>query len=298
MKKILLTVFIFFATITTSYNIPSAWADSEKITIGGYEDYPPFGWLDDNNRLQSVFGVIMDNLKTEINKDFIYRTYKQTEENWGEDVANKQLDIFLGAYNQSDKFERMQLMYPAILSNPVTFFMLTIRTGEVKTPEDLKRLKGLRYSGEVFTDFVENRLSELNLEPCDSFYDIFEKLFTRKADYVVTGYYFGMIEAIKSGLKNYIAISKQPLWNIPVFVGVSETSPHKDRIIRHIARYFNDKQVKNDVNEKLQDIIRQFERQYAGVVPPTFDVNAKSATEEANEAKAAAPLQNNKPTND
>lgn len=291
MKKILLTVFIF-SIICLSFISLSSAEERAYINIGGYTDYPPFGYIhnDKDNEWRSVFSPIVDNMFQEIKKEHDFQTYQGDEtEKISNDISSGEIDMFIGAYNQTNRFDKLIILYPSIFSNPITFFTLPSKTADIKTSEDLKKLKGVRYSKEIYTDFIENKLSELNLEKVDTTYDMFAKLFTRQADYILSSYYFGFISAIKLGVSRQISFSKTPLWNIPVFVGVSAKSKFRDTIIYHIKRYFEDEKVIADVKGRLQQIIDEFEKEYSGVVPPAFNTtpDAEQTTPQVQEQDEA-----------
>lgn len=283
MKKALLTIFIFFAVITTGWlfaTSQSSASGSVTITIGGYNNYAPFGYMDENDKWKTVFQKVFENMAAEIDANIVYKFYDIKDTDIiARDIREAKVDLFVGAYNQTEEFENLYLIFPAMVSNPVALFVLPSQISEIKSLEDMKKLRGARYSGEVFNDFVENKLQTYNLERIDSAYDMFEKLFTKKIDYILSGYYFGMIEAVKIGINHQIAASKQTLLNIPVFVGITQMSPYRDLIARHVNRYFQDEKVVADIKDNFRAILEDFENKYAGVVPPTFGLEKEVAAD-------------------
>lgn len=302
MKKILLTIFIFLLAITTCYNNSKAESPrnaKSSIIIGGYKDYMPIGYSydDDNNNYQTIFIAIKEKIRKDFSRPGVSMLlYDMSDSDSIEkDIRTGKIDIFIGGYNQTKKFENLHLLFPAILSNPVTFFVLPERVSSLKTAEDIVPLKGVRYAKEVFSDFVEGKLQKLKIETVDSTYDMFEKLFTREVDYILTGYYFGIIEAMKLGVRHQIATSKNPLWNIPVFIGISQISPHRDKLARYISSYYQDDNNVSEVKDNLRKILEQIENEYIGIVPPTFGLDKK--TNENNETEATTVIEKNSDTN-
>lgn len=275
MKKILLTIFVclFILSVNTSHA-------RDYIEVSGFDDYPPFGYNHRQDRgieWRSVFMPIVDNMLLEINKKVSYQTYHQTsDKEISEAIKMGDIDLFLGAHNQSDRFDKLMLFYPSILSNPITFFVIPSKMADIKSAEDLQKLKGVRYSGEIFTDFIEEKIKSWDIEKVDTTYELFEKLFTKQADYILSSYYFCYIEAVKLGVSHQIAFSKTPIWNIPLFVGVSYKSPYRDTITYHIKRYFEDQRVISAIKSNLQKIINEFEKEYSGVVPPAYNTEEKT----------------------
>ncbi len=275
MKKVLITIFTLMLCFLSLLNSGYTAELRDYINISGFDDYPPFGYSrQEGNKTvwHSVMEVIVDNMTKEISKKVNYKTYHQNDATIAEAIANGEIDLFLSAYNQTNRFDKLAMFYPSVFSNPITFFVLPSRMAYIKTTEDLSKLKGVRYSGEIFTDFIENKLSDWNVEKVDSIYEVFEKIFTKQADYFLSSYYFGFIEAVKLGVSRQIAFSKTPLWNIPVFVGVAMKSPYNGAISYHITRYFEDEKVINEIKTRLQKIIEEFETEYSGAVPPAFNV--------------------------
>ena len=291
MKKILLTVFILSSIIITSYDAKSFVLYEEKKSLAktkmdmtGYIDYAPFGWVDTTNaniygKFNTVFQPMIDWFIKEYSIEMNYDLYQKKIDDLAQKVRQGDIDFFVGAYFETEIFKGLHLLYPAVIYNPITVFMLPNRINEVKSTDDLKKLKGVRNTYEYFSDFVEKKVAELNPMKVDSSYTMFEKLFTREADYIITSYYYGMIEAIKLGLKKQIAPAKQTLWNIPVFVGVSKISQHRDFISKRLTKYLQDKNNADIIQKNLQKIISDFEKQYEGVVPPTFGLEKPETTE-------------------
>lgn len=290
MKKILLTVFgiCLLAVVAGQASAFVRYEEKhpKKVTelrVTGYIDYAPFGYVDHPDSIvygnfHTVFQPMLDAFIKEANLKMHYELQQKTVDDLTQKVRQGDIDFFVGAYYQTEMFKGLDLLFPAAMYNPITVFMLPDRINEVKSTEDLKKLKGVRNTKEIFTDFVEKKVAELQPAEVDSAYAMFEKLFTREADYMITSYYNGMLEAARLGLRQQVAPAKQTLWNIPVFVGVSKTSHHRDMISKWLTRYLNDKKNLEILQQSLQQTVSDFEKQYEGTVPPTFGLeNQKEA---------------------
>ena len=298
MKKILLTVFISLFCAVLSYKAFAFVRYEEKhpkkvteLRVTGYIDYAPFGFVDNPNgfsygNFHTVFQPMIDTFIKDANLKMNYILNKPTVDDLTQKVRQGEIDFMVGAYYQTELFKGLELVYPAALSNPITVFMLPNRINEVKSTADLKKLKGVRNTNEIFSDFVERKVAELKPIEVDSSYQMFEKLFRKEADYIITSYYNGMLEAIKLGIRHQIAPAKQTLWNIPMFVGVSKTSRHREMISRYFTRYLNDKNNLEILQQHLQEMIKQFETDYAGVVPPTFGLDQSADSDKASSPSA------------
>lgn len=303
MKKILLTVFAI-ASLTAAFRQASAFVRYEdkhpkKVTevhMTGYIDYAPFGYVDNPNTLvygkfHTLFQPMIDYIIKEANLKMHYDLQQRTVDDLIQKVRAGDIDFMVGAYYETEKFKGLYLLYPAAVYNPITVFMLPNRINEVKSTEDLKKLKGVRNVDEAFSDYVEKQLEPLNLIEAENSYDMFEKLFTKKADYIVTSYYYGMIEATKLGIQKQVAPAKQTLWNIPMFVGVSKTSRHRDLIAKRLTSWLHNAENLKVLQASLQQMIKEIEQKYAGTVPPTFGL-------EKIEEPAAAPAVEEQPKNE
>lgn len=298
MKKILLTAFASFLVLNMAQPAYSFVRYEEKkpqkvteMKMTGYIDYAPFGYVDNPNTLvygafHTVFQPMIDSFIDEANLKMHYELQYKSVDDLVQKVRQGEIDFFAGAYYQTEMFKGLQLLYPAALYNPITVFMLPNRINEVKSTDDLKKLKGVRYKNEVFSDFVERQVALFNPVEAETSYEVFEKLFTKEVDYVITGYYFGMLEAIKLGIRHQIAPAKQTLWNIPVFIGVSKTSRNRDMIAKRLTRYLSNEKNREILQQSLQQVVKDFEKKYAGVVPPTFGLENQP---EAPAETAAAP---------
>lgn len=257
-----------------------------EVHMTGYINYAPFGWVDSPDKqiygnFHTLFQPMIDDLIVSANLKMKYDLHQPTVDDLVQKVREGEIDLIVGAYFQTELFRGVALLYPAALYNPITVFTVSNRVDNVKTTEDLKKLKGIRNTNEIFSDFVEKQIKDLNLAEADSAYSMFEKLFKREADYIVTSYYNGMVEAIKLGLQNQVAPAKQTLWRIPMFVGVSKTSKHRDLIEKRLIAWLHDENNIKRLQASLQKTINEIEEQYKGVVPPSFVTDEESEKDQA-----------------
>lgn len=306
MKKTLLTVFTFSVLTVLVHNALAfvRYEDKhpKKVTelhMTGYINYAPFGWVDNPDgvvygQFHTVFQPMIDTFIKEANIKMHYDLQQKTFDDLAQKVRQGDIDFMVGAYYQTEMFKGLHLLYPAAMHNPITVFMLPNRINEVKTTDDLKKLKGVRYTGEYFSDFVEKKVAELNPMEVDTIYQMFEKLFTKEADYIISSYYFGMLEAIRLGLKKQIAPAKEALWNIPVFVGVSKTSRNRELISKRLTKYLNETQNTDMLKRNIQNVINDFEKKYEGVVPPTFGLDKDDVIKKDENINSLSEKPNNK----
>ena len=288
MKKVLLTIFVL-GSVCWSATRALAFVRYEdkhpkretEVHVTGYIDYAPFGWVDNphepiKGNFHTLFQPLIDDLVESANLKMKYDMQRETVDELVQKVRQGDVDFIVGAYYQTEMFKGLAILFPAAIYNPITVFMIPNRIQEVKSTEDLKKLKGVRNVNEIFSDFVEKKIEELNLVEAESPYEMFEKLYTREVDYILTSYYNGMVEAAKLGLTPQIAAAKQTLWNIPMFVGVSKTSKHRDLIEKRLIQWLHDEKNINRLQNEMMTQIKEIQKKYDGVVPPTFGLEKQT----------------------
>jgi polar amino acid transport system substrate-binding protein len=77
-------------------------------------------------------------------------------------------------------------------------------------------------SGPEFDAFIKDKLDVARADGID---DAFEDLLSGKADYLIAGYYPGLAEAAKDGIKDQIEVMDQALLTAEMFVAFSKKSP-------------------------------------------------------------------------
>lgn len=262
-----------------------------EVRITGFIDYAPFGFTEHpdqkmRGKFTTVYQPMIDDFQKENNLKIIYNLKKINYGDAVQDVRRGEIDMIIGAYHETELYKGLELVYPSVLSNPVTVFMLPNRIDEVKNIEDLKKLKGVRIAKEFYSDYAEKQLKEYNLETVEKPYDLFERLFTKKADYILVSHYYGLIEASKLGLRNQIAVAKQTIWKMPLFIGVSKISPQRKLIIQKLTHYSENPVNQEKIKQNLMKMINSFEAANDGIVPPTFGLEKESASEASSSSSA------------
>lgn len=245
------------------------------IHITGFLDYAPFGFVEHpgekiHGKFTSVFEPMFETLAKENNLRVFYDTQKKDFPTLVQEVRKGEIDVIFGAYHQTELFRGLELIYPAAINNPITVFMLPDRINEVKSTDDLRKLKGVKIAHEVYSDYINEQLKQFSIETVDTPYEMFEKLFTRQADYILISHYYGLIEAVKLGLRGQIAVARQTLWQIPMFIGISKLSRERKMLAQKLTRYLEDENNRKAFQDDVARMLAEFEKNAQGVVPPTF----------------------------
>ena len=280
-KKILLTaIFVLFSAGNAAALVDFSGTKAEReITAVGFADYPPYGYeivkIDQDNNKQAgkrqyLFQELLNDFAKENNANMVYLNYLTDYNSIIRDVRSGNIDILLGMYHDTKLYAGLDYVLPAPISNPITLMTLPSRRNEIKSLEDVKKLKGAILEKEILSDFVTEQMKDYDVIKIRDPNELFRMLFTKEIDYVFTGYYTGLIEASKLGLRNYVAFSKQIIWDIPMFIGVSKVSEDRKFLIGRLGKYLERQDVQEKFKKYLLNIIHQFEVINNSVTPPMY----------------------------
>ena len=144
------------------------------------------------------------------------------------------------------------------------------RIGEVHKMDDLKNLKGGMDSREHLADYVTKAMKNYNVVYTDNSEELYRKLFTGEIDYVFTSYYYGIVQTSRLGIRRQVSFSKQSLWDMPLFIGVSKTAHYRKSLFSTLSKMLQNPKYKEDLQKHLIETIQNVERKNIGVVPPAF----------------------------
>ena len=252
-----------------------------KATFAGFTDYPPFGTLRNNNRGEKTYidyfdSAFMPFVSEALEAEGFF--FESTNvvvvpyRDWLNDVIEGKRDILFGAYHDTKMYKGLEYVMPALISNSIMVIMLPERIDNVKSVNDLAKLKGAIGSNEKLTDYVAREIKKLNVTEMDNQHQMFEKLFNEEIDYILSGHYTGMMMTAELGLREYVAFSKTALWTMPMFLGVSKYSQRGPNILKALRKASEKSGAKERVKKDFDDMIRQMESRHAGKVPPEYVV--------------------------
>ncbi len=249
-------------------------SEGETLNTYSFINYPPFGSIVYGQTFSQLESVFLEELEKFAKERKYFISPYAVSDNYIDNIRairSGEIDLIIGCYYATKMYSGIDFVFPAVISNPIHAVMMPDRINEANTVENLKHLKGIRVKTEIFSDFVENALKEFNLQTVDNLDEAYEKIFVGDADYIIGGYYYMLISAIKSGVRPYVSFSRQPLWNIPVFIGISKmTRVDKKLLMKLLTAWSNSKQVKDNIHKKIQDTINALEVEYEGTVPPMY----------------------------
>lgn len=245
----------------------------KELRITSFLDYPPFGEVlpDAYNvpKMNTIYNQFIDNFAQKNYYDVTYildKPYKDLVM----DTLRGEIDLVLGIYYDTDIYNGLEYVYPSIMNNPMTVAMMPNRINEVHSMDDLKKLKGGMDSREHLADYVKKAMKNYNVVYADNSEELYRKLFTGEIDYVFTSYYYGIVQTLRLGIRRQVSFSKQSLWDMPLFIGISKTSRLRKSLYSTLTKLLQNEQYAKDLEKHLIQVIQQTERQNIGVVPPAF----------------------------
>ena len=244
-----------------------------ELRVTSFLDYPPFGEVIVDAyslpKMHTIYNQFIEDFAKKNYYDLSYiidKPYKDLVMN----VLRGEIDLILGIYYDTDIYQGIEYIYPSILNNPMSVAMMPNRITEVRTMDDLKKLKGGMDSREHLADYVTKAMKNYNVVYVDNSKDLYQKLFTGEIDYVFTSYYYGIVQTSRLGIRRQVAFSKQSLWDMPLFIGISKTSRLRKSLYSTFSKMLQNDKYRKDLEQHLIQALKQEEQQNMGVVPPSF----------------------------
>ncbi len=278
-KKILMLLFLGLLGPQNAWAVVDFTPDKNKTDIRytSFMDYPPFGvytirdlgFGQSRNEYATIFHELIEDFfkNSSMRSEFVGNTdYSDLVRQ----VRAGDIDVIFGIYYGTKIYDGLDYVMPAIIDNPVTIIMLPERVGEVKQLADLQKLKGAKFSDDRFSDYVNGEFEKFKLQTESDPTQMFKKLYTREIDYILASYYLGVIKASDLGLRGKLSFSKQAIWNMPLFIGVSKASEYHDSLMRSLIVYIEKKENRDKFARELQEMVRKYEQKSMQTVPPVF----------------------------
>lgn len=284
MKKFLLFILLLLYSVNDAKAVNMVKKENYlkyPVSIVGLPDYPPFSYYEANEHgYYNLRGAFIKPIKEAMNKYGFALEIKSHQKD-GIDLLNMLIDVrsgkeqlFIGTYADTRLFSGIENIYPAALSNPIHVITLPEKLDSIKSTADLKNLKGVLSKSEYLSDFVLRKIKQLDITFTETSYDAYELLFTGEADYIIGSLYYNRIEASKYGLDRYLAYSKNPLFKIPVFVGLSKSMSMFSQYQQAFNHEFSNPEFSNAVKTEVLRIVDEFIVKNDSIVPPAFIKNS------------------------
>jgi polar amino acid transport system substrate-binding protein len=195
-----------------------------KITATGHPQYPALAYSDGD----AIVGAVPTLVKT-IAKKINVPLESKNMGSWADAQAAARdgtADMIFGIYYNDERAQYLDYVQPAFMYDDVAIFVAKGKAFPFTGQDDLIGKKGVTNEGEsygtAFDAFIKDKLDVARTAGID---DAFQDLLSGKANYLIAGYYPGLAEAAKAGLKDQIEVLDQALVTAEMFVAFSKKSP-------------------------------------------------------------------------
>jgi polar amino acid transport system substrate-binding protein len=222
MKKFL--ALSFAAALTLTGQAAFAADDCAKITATGHPQYPVIAFREGDQ----IVGAA-PNLVEAIAKKLNVPLQSKLFGSWADAQAAARdgtADMIFGIYYNDIRAEYLDYVQPAFVYDPVVVFVAKGKEFPYTGQDDLIGKKGVTNQGESYgTEFDAFIKDKLDVARTDGIDDAFKDLLAGKADYLIAGYYPGLAEAAKAGIKDKVVALDPALLSAEMFVAFSKKSP-------------------------------------------------------------------------
>jgi polar amino acid transport system substrate-binding protein len=222
MKRFLCTS--LFAALALAGTAAFAAEDCAKITATGHPQYPVIAFKEGDNIVgaaPALVSAIAKKLNVPLESKFMG--------SWADAQAaarDGKADMIFGIYYNDERAKYLDYVQPAFMFDDVAIFVAKGKAFPFKGQDDLIGKKGVTNQGESYgTDFDAFMQAKLDVARADGIHAAFKDLLAGKADYLIAGYYPGVAEAAKDGIKDQVEVLDQALLTAEMFVAFSKKSP-------------------------------------------------------------------------
>ncbi len=222
MKRIL--SLSLFAALALAGTAAVAEDNCTKITATGHPQYPAIAYKDGDmiaGAAPMLVEAIAKNLKVPLESK-----YMGTWEDAQAAARDGKADMIFGIYYNDERAKYLDYVKPAFMYDEVVVFVAKDKSFTYKDENDLIGKKGVTNQGESygndFDAFIKDKLTVARTNGIDA---AFKELLAGNADYLIAGYYSGLAEAAKEGVKDKVEALSPAILEAEMFVAFSKKSP-------------------------------------------------------------------------
>jgi polar amino acid transport system substrate-binding protein len=222
MKRFLgLSMFVALALTSTA---AFAADDCAKITATGHPQYPVIAYQE-GEAIVGAAPMLVEAIAKQLNVP-LESKFMGSWSDAQTAARDGKADMIFGIYYNDDRDKYLKYVEPAFMFDDVAVFVAKGKAFPFKDRDDLIGKKGVTNEGESYGDefdaFMKDKLDVVRTNGIDEAYKV---LLSGKADYLIAGYYPGLAEAAKAGVKDEIEVLDQALLTAEMFVAFSRKSP-------------------------------------------------------------------------
>ena len=222
MKRCLFLSMFVTLMLTGSAAFPAD--ECTKITATGHPQYPVIAYKDGDN-IVGAAPTLVETIAKQLNIP-LESKYVGTWEEAQAAARDGKADIIFGIYYNDERATYLDYVQPAFTFDDVAVFVVKGKEFPFTDKNDLVGKKGVTNQGESYGNEFDAFMKEkLDVARTDGIDAAFKDLLDGKADYLIAGYYPGLAEAAKEGLKDKVVALNQALLSQEMFVAFSKKSP-------------------------------------------------------------------------
>ncbi|MGE3529473.1 MAG: substrate-binding periplasmic protein [Methyloceanibacter sp.] len=220
MKRFLrLSVFAALAFASTA-----SAQDCAKITATGHPQYPVVAFKD-GEAIAGAAPMLVETIAKKLNIPLESKAMGS----WADAQAAARdgtADMIFGIYYNDERAQYLDYVQPAFMYDDVAVFVPKGKAFDLKSQDDLIGKKGVTNEGESYGDAFDAFMKDkLDVTRTNGIEEGFKLLLDGKADYLIAGYYPGLAEAARAGVKDEVEVLDQALVTAEMFVAFSKKSP-------------------------------------------------------------------------
>lgn len=213
-----------FVALTLMSNATFAADECTKITATGHRYYPVIAYKDGDN-IVGAAPTLVETIAKQLNVS-LESKYMGTWEEAQAAARDGKADMIFGIYYNDERATYLDYVKPAFMFDEVVVFVAKGKGFTYKDENDLIGKKGATNQGESygndFDAFIKDKLTVARTDGIDA---AFKDLLAGKADYLIAGYYSGLAEAAKAGVKDQVEPLSPAILEAEMFVAFSKKSP-------------------------------------------------------------------------
>jgi polar amino acid transport system substrate-binding protein len=211
-------------TLALTTSVAFAAQDCAKITATGHPQYPVIAYQD-GDAIAGAAPMLVEAIAKGLNVPL----EAKASGSWADAQAaarDGKADMIFGIYYNDERAQYLDYVQPPFMYDDVAIFVAKGKAFPFTGQNDLIGKKGVTNEGESYGDafdtFMKEKLDVARTAGIDA---AFAALLDGKADYLIAGYYPGLAEASKSGVKDKVEVLDQALLTAEMFVAFSKKSP-------------------------------------------------------------------------
>ena len=222
MKKCLRLSMLVALTLTS--NAAFAADECTKITATGHRYYPVIAYRD-GDKIVGAAPTMVETIAKQINVP-LESKYMGTWEEAQTAARDGKADMIFGIYYNDERATYLDYVQPGFNYDDVAIVVIKGKEFPFTDKGDLVGKKGVTNRGESYGNEFDAFMKEkLDVARANGIDGAFKDLLDGKADYLIAGYYPGLAEAAREGVKDKVVPLNQALLTAEMLVAFSKKSP-------------------------------------------------------------------------